>query len=210
VRVRNGKPVLRKPELVNGIVLHQTAAVFGTSSQQIEAAGGDRELALARRALRVACHAMAFRDGFVVAASPLRWHVNHANGLNATTLGLEIDGLYSGLQDDPATIPRREDLDTTWQRRVPSKLTPSTIEAASAALTWLVEAGRADGMPLEYLYAHRQSSETRRSDPGEAIWKAIALELAPRLDLKMLPHWSSGTGRPIPRAWDPEHGTGPY
>jgi hypothetical protein len=203
IRIRRGGPVLRDPSSIDSIVLHQTAAEYGASARQIRDAGGDRELALARRALRVACHAMAFRGGFFVASTPLRWHVNHGNGLNARSLGIEIDGLYSGLLDDPDTIPKREDLDTTWQRRSPTILTAQMIDTVTHALTWLVSSARAEGMPIRYLFAHRQSSATRRSDPGQAIWLAIAVDLAPLLGLEMLPDFVVGEGRPIPRAWDP-------
>lgn len=211
VRVRRGGPVWRDPERVDSIVLHQTAAVFGVSPAQIRRSAGDRDLALARRALGVACHAMAFRPGFFVAATPLRWHVNHGNGFNPRSLGLEVDGLFSGLLDDPTTIPRREDVATTMGHREPSIITAQIADAMAAAIRWLVEAGRAEGMPIKYLFAHRQSSATRRSDPGQGLW-ALALPIAAELGLETLPDLTlemtgknkGRRGYPIPRAWDPD------
>jgi hypothetical protein len=210
VKLVRGQPVWREPSKVDAIVIHQTAAAYGASAAQVKAAGGDRELALARRALRVACHAMAFRGGFYVAAAPLRWYVQHGNGLNAQSLGLEIDGLYSGLEDDPETFPRREDRDTTWSAGAPCVLTETTIEAAREALRWLVETGRAEGMPIEYVYAHRQSSATRRSDPGAAIWREIVEAYAiPVLGLRSERGRTWGDGRAIPVEWSPA-GEGAY
>lgn len=209
VRVRGGGPVWRDPKTVDSIVLHQTAVVYQLPAKKslrdaaIKAAGGDPELALAKRASKVACHAMAFRGGFYVAATPLRWYVNHGNGLNARSLGFETDGLYSGLDDDPSTTPKREDLDTTWGRREPSILTAQIVETAIAGLTWLVTAARAEGMPIRYLFAHRQSSPNRRPDPGEGPWREIGIEAAKRLGLEVLPDLVVTGGRPLPRSWDP-------
>src|SRR5690606_11252294 len=139
IKMTGKRPVVRDPSTVTGICLHQTAVEYGVSAAQLRAAGGDRRLALARRALNVACHAMAFRDGFFVVSTPLPWYVNHGNGLNATRLGLEIDGRYPGRPDDPRTTPRREDLESTWGGE-PSEITPALIAAARSALRWLVEA----------------------------------------------------------------------
>lgn len=218
VRMVRGRPFVRLPQAVDGIVLHQTAAPFGVADYQLRAAGGDRNLALATRATGVACHAMAFRSGFFTAATPLTWHVNHGNGFNSRSLGLEVDGLYSGLRDDPETTPRREDIETTMGRREPTVITDATIAAARAALRWLVEAGRAEGMPIRYIWAHRQSSPSRRSDPGEAWWQLLAeeyaipvlgLEAQRSLAIRSTSKKAPGMGRPIPVEWSPL-GSGRY
>lgn len=203
-----GVPVMRKAEDVTTIVVHQTAVEFGVSSRAVDAAGGDVELARARRALDVACHAMAFRQGYYVAAHPLLAYVNHGNRFNATSLGLEIDGRYPGLEDDPSTAAR-EDLQTTWGGD-PSELTEATIKAARAALRWLVEEARAAGCPIQYVVAHRQSSDSRRSDPGQGIWREVVLKYAVSelgLIAKRESPWREG--RPIPVEWDPD-GIGNY
>lgn len=197
--------VERDPHDVDGIVLHQTACVFGPSDD------AERRH---RRALGVACHALAFRDATVVLANPLRWLVWHANGFNPRALGLEVEGLFPGLLDDPRTVPR-EDIATTWGGE-PDELTEMLVATAQRALRELVERGRAEGMPIRYLWAHRQSSGSRRSDPGEEPWRRIAIEYGQReLGLELqpalaLPSRSSGHGRPIPRAWDPAGGVGRY
>ncbi len=207
---KGGKVIKRDPAKITHIVVHQTAAEFGVSRHAVKAANGDRELALARRALDVACHSMAFRGGFFVRAHPLVDHVNHGNGYNAYSLGLEIDGRYSGVEDDPDTVAR-EDLKSTWGGK-PTVLTAETTKAACAAIADMVERGRAQGMPLTHIVAHRQSSPTRRSDPGETIWREVVIEFAEKelglqvsLDetLKSTSKKSKGSGLPIPRQWDP-------
>lgn len=204
---KGGRVVVRPPEQVEGIVIHQTAVNFSVSRRQVNASGGDENLALARRALDVACHAMAFRKGFFVAAHDLRTYVHHGNRFNAKSLGLEIDGRYPGLMDDPSTVAR-EDLKTTWKGD-PTELTDLTVKAACAALAFLVLEGRKQGMPIKYIWAHRQSSINRRSDPGEEIWKRVVLEYAvPELGLETMPEFGA-RGRPIPKKWDP-NGVGKY
>lgn len=215
-RVRNGKTVQRDPIAITGICLHQTAVRYGVSEQQLRLAGGNKQKALARRSLNVACHAIAFRDGFFAVPHQLTSYVLHANGLNAYTLGLEIDGRYPGLVDNPDTVPRREDLETVWGGD-PDTVTDTIVQTACAALHWLVTEGRAMGMPITSIYAHRQSSATRRSDPGQALWSRVAESFAiPVLGLKAhyalaLPHSGrkKGMGRPIPRDWARD-GVGKY
>lgn len=207
-RIRRGQPVRRDPKKVDGIVIHQTAVEFGVSAGQVRRSGGDRELALARRGLDVACHAIAFRSGIYVAGHDLEIHVNHGNALNATTLGLEIDGRYPGLEDDPDTVAR-EDISTTWGGK-PTELVERTIATGRAALRYLVDEGRALGMPIRKIYAHRQSSLTRRSDPGQGIWREVVLDFGvPELGLTVYPSVIVRQGYKIPAIWDPD-GVGDY
>ena len=200
-KVANGSTVQRAPETVTGICIHQTACTYGVSKQQVEAAGGDRALALHRRALNVACHAMAFTDGSVVLTNELTSYIQHGNNLNSFTVGLEVEGRYPGLLNDPER--------TTWGGD-PTPLTEETIAAAREAVRQLVVLGADYGMRITHLYTHRQSSETRRSDCGEGLWRAVVLDYAvPVLGLKTTPSFSIGSGKPVPREWDPA-GVGSY
>tara|TARA_R110002049_G_scaffold217647_5_gene389079 strand:- start:24 stop:926 length:903 start_codon:yes stop_codon:yes gene_type:complete len=200
-KVVNGHTVLRAPQTVTGITLHQTACTYGVSQNQIDAAGGDRQLALHRRALGVACHAMAFMDGTLVLTNPVERYIYHGNGLNSFTLGLEVEGRYPGLTNEPDK--------TTWGGD-PTPLTGATVAAAQEGVRKLVELGRRAGMPITHIYAHRQSSETRRSDPGEGLWRHVVLDYAvPVLGLKAAQGVTVGTGEPVPEQWDPD-GVGNY
>lgn len=197
--VRRGRVVERAPKDITTIVVHQTACVFGPLEQP------DKRHV---RALGVACHALAFNDGVVALPNPLPWYVWHGNEFNPVSLGLEIEGHFPGLPDDPST-PRREDIATVWGGKA-TPLTATLVEASCAALDYLVAKGRELGMPIEFIAAHRQSSDTRRSDPGWEIWRTVVLEYAvPKLGLKTLPSYAIGNGRPIPKEWDP-HGVGRY
>lgn len=196
---QNGKVLCRDPERVTGITIHQTAVKYGVANYQIARAHGDRKLAMCRRALRVACHVMSFHDGYVCWANPLEWYVYHGNRFNAFELGIEIDGNYPGLIGGD-----------TWNKKHQTITTPESIEAARAGVKLLVDEGRKMGMPIEFIHAHRQSSVTRRSDPGEELWKKVVLEYAvPELGLKTETRLTIGNGRPIPEEWDPD-GFGEY
>ena len=185
----------RDPFHVTGIVLHQTAVRFGVSARQLADAGGDREKALATRALRVKAHCVLFREHathqpLLVYAAPLDWRMNHANGLNASTVGLEIDGLYPGLKGGK-----------TWGDKPADLWTPQIRDAARSAVRDIFYRATGHGMEIRYLYAHRQSSATRRADPGEAIWRDVGLWAADELGLEIQPSRTWGKGLPIPEQW---------
>jgi peptidoglycan hydrolase-like protein with peptidoglycan-binding domain len=194
-----GEPVVRDPELVTGITVHQTAVPYSVVNYQIQGAGGDENLALARRSLQVACHVMAFRKGFIAAPNPLEWYVFHGNApFNTTELGIEIDGRYPGLIGGK-----------TWDKKTASPVTDTLIQAACAGIEFLVREGRRAGMPIEHIHAHRQSSASRRSDPGEELYRRVVLDYAvAELGLISHPREVFGDGRPVPTEWDPSgHGS---
>jgi hypothetical protein len=189
-KIVKGKTYERDPSSIDGIAIHQTACVFGPSSDI------DRRN---RRALGIPAHAVAFRDGTVVLPAPLSWYLYHGNDLNRHTLGLEIEGRYPGLPDDPRT-PKRED--EAWGGGA-TPLDESTVQSARAALTRLVEEGRSLGMPLKWVWAHRQANGQKPSDPGFGIWQRVVLDYAvPVLGLSTRPADVFRDGRPIPGAWD--------
>lgn len=190
-----GRPHVRRPERVLGVVLHQCGVPFGVSAAQLERAGGDRALALATRALRIAAHATTFRadpDGahgpLIAIAAPLLVHVNGGNGCNPVAINCEVDGLYRGLVKH-AHRPRGE------------ALSEETALAACAMLRWIVEHAALERIDLRYLWAHRQSSATRRGDPGEEAWRYIADWARRELGLAWQPERTWGDGRPLAREW---------
>lgn len=190
--VRGGKTVERDAKTITGVTLHQTACVFGPANDRARAH---------RRALSIPAHVTAFRDGVFVAAAPLRWYLYHGNALNEFTLGLECEGKYPGLDDDPKTA-RREDEATTWEGKA-TPLDARAIETFRAALRWLVETGRAEGMPIEHIYAHRQSNGMKPSDPGQGLWREVALWGVRELGLVTRPSFTLRDGKPIPAQWEP-------
>lgn len=201
--VRDGKPryrtagpgphprvLERDPATVDTICVHQTACVFGPAAD------------LARRHDRahdVPIHALAFRDGVLAMPYPLRWYLHHGNGYNARSLGIEIEGKYPGIGGEPP--PQREDGDVSHD---PSILDELTIATARRGVQELVQRGRALGMPITRIVAHRQSTASRRADPGQAIWTHVVREFAVAvLGLVEVPGEVLRDGRPIPTEWSP-------
>ena len=106
--------------------------------------------------------------------------------------GLEIEGEFPGLMAHGGKAGEKV-----------QQLTDLQLAGARAGLTYLVEEGRALGHPVTHVWAHRQSSKDRRSDPGEEIWDKVVLKFAvPVLGLKTEPARVLEDGRPIPVEWD--------
>jgi hypothetical protein len=178
-RDRHGRIVMRDPSTVDAIVVHQTACKFGPASDPVKKH---------RRALNVSAHCTAFQDGTVVIGHPLLAYVFHGNLLNARSIGLECEGIFPGVM-----IPGHE------------MISDLALAAYTTAMRILVEQARALGCPIKYVLDHRQSSASRRSDPGEEIHRKVVREFAVNgLGLKTQVDLVVGDGRAIPRAWDPD------
>lgn len=191
-RIVRGRAVVRPAHEIDTVCLHQTACVFGPMAHPEV-----RYL----RAADVASHAVAFRTGVGVLQTPVRWYVNGGNGWNTRALHLECEGHYCGQPDDPATAPRREDRESCWGAE-PTPLDDLALLTARETLRALVKAARAEGCPVQYIVAHRQSSPSRRSDPGYELWRDVVINYAvPVLGLRTRPAVVVGQGRPIPACW---------
>jgi hypothetical protein len=184
-KLSGGKLVMRDPASIDAVCLHQTAKFYGVAPYQVQAAKGDRALAKHRRGLNVHAHVTSWNDGAFTAAYPLRAYVHHGNGANRRSLGLEIEGHYDGIPGGKLGDP-----------------TDLTIATAREALRWLVEAARAEGMPIRHILAHRQYSSSRRSDPGWKIWRDVGVWSEAALGLTPLPTLTDRDGAAIPKAWD--------
>lgn len=169
----------RKPP--TGICLHQTACLLGERPARWDSVGA---------------HLGITRAGKVIWLHSFDRLVWHGNGWNAGTIGIEIDGLYAGVEGDESTV---WDDPSTGTREQAMELTPRAIIASIQTIRWIC----AQAPTIKALVAHRQSSRSRRNDPGSAIWKEIALPMAAELGLSDGgPGFAIG-GYPIPEAWDP-------
>lgn len=180
--------VLRDPKAIDTIVVHQAAVMFGPGKQDLVATDGDRRLAVVRRVARtVPAHVVALQSGDVVLGKPLAMFLYHANGANARSLGIEVEGKYAGIHDDG-----KGDVEAL------------TAETACRALEVAVDEGRKAGSPIRYIVAHRQTSKSRRADPGEGLWRIFEAHAA-RLGLEPRYNWTMKSrglsGRPIPVDW---------
>jgi hypothetical protein len=174
---------------VTGICLHQTACNLGERVERYDTVGA---------------HLCVTRAGKIIWLHDFDRLVMHGNGWNTATIGVEIDGLYAGVEGDPSTV---WDDPSTSGREQGQALTPQTIEAMKSIVRWI----KGELPQVNALVAHRQSSSSRRNDPGSAIWKAIALPMHAELGLSDGGvGFKLGNGIPIPEAWDPRCKNVPY
>lgn len=170
---------------VTGICLHQTACMLGERPERWDTVGA---------------HVGVTRSGKVIWMHDFNKVVWHGNAWNKQTVGIEIDGLYAGIEGDPRTV---WDDPSTPSKEQGMLLRPIAVEAAKQTIRWICAEVARNGGKIKALVAHRQSSLNRRNDPGSAIWQAVALPMHAELGLS-----DGGTGfhiggYPIPEAWDP-------
>lgn len=171
---------------VTGICLHQTACVLGERPERWDTVGA---------------HIGITRSGKVIWLHDFNRVVAHGNGWNAQTVGIEIDGLYAGIEGDASTV---WDDPTTARHETGMELPEVQAEAVRQVIRWIIREAAANGGAIGVLVAHRQSSEDRRNDPGSAIWQRVALPVSAELGLADGGYgFKLGDGRPIPEAWDP-------
>lgn len=172
----------RSLEHVTGICLHQAACDMGEDPHRYDTMGA---------------HLGITRAGHVVWLHAFDRLVVHGNGWNAGTIGIEISGLYAGIEGDASTV---WDNPGTTKRETGQVLTAEAIAACQETIRWICSQ-----LPqVKALVSHRQASASRRSDPGQAVWRAIALPVAAELALTDGgPGFTLGDGLPIPREWDP-------
>lgn len=190
-----GRTLMRAPADVTGICMHQMACNFGVTAQAVRDAGGDRDLARARRMLNVPAHACSMTTGSIAVHSPVEALLHHGHGFNDDTLGLEIEGLYAGVAGVKSTM---------WKPERVKALTYESVLTARGAMTYLTLAGRAAGMRIQYVYGHRQTHLSKSGDPGSEIWQQVVLAYGvPVLGLETRNEHTRRDGVPIPRGWDP-------
>lgn len=187
-RPKTYNPMPRVWSQVKGITLHQTACDMGERIERYDTIGA---------------HFAVLRSGRVLRMCDLDRVVYHGHGWNNQCVGIEVNGLYAGLEGDIRTV---WDDPTTPYREQPQKVTPEAMESTRQLIRWIVAEVSERGGHVKVLGAHRQAVDSRRNDPGEAIWRQVALPLHAELGLSdggvgfKLPN---STGYAIPEAWDP-------
>lgn len=169
---------------ITGITLHQCAVDFGHEKPA--------------RWDTLAAHLGISLEGNVHWVHEFFHVVPHGNELNKPTIGVELEGAFPGIV----------------ALRGPGRMqspTPAQVKAAHETLPWIVAVCAAHGSRITDLFAHRQTAATRRGDPGEEIWKLVALPMISKLGLT---DGGAGfkidNGRPIPEAWNPSYVGIPY
>lgn len=212
-----GRPEPVDPAKKIGIEAHITAVRFGTTSaarkfwlKQIQeevipievARMYGREaltaiptvaaerMALHQRFWKAPYHFVALLNGDVLFNNDITRYTFAGNGGNGPLVQVSLEGFYPGLERNRK--PKHDKLDDF------------VIETGRAALRLAVNRSNAEGARIGLLYAHRQYSDGRIADPGEAWWREIGIPVAADLGLERRPTFKVGTGLEICREWDPE------
>lgn len=171
---------------VTGICLHQTACVLGENPPRWDTVG---------------CHVGVTRSGKVIWLHDFDKLVVHGNRWNTGTIGIEIDGMYEGVEGDIKTFWRPKDQPNLQ----PQRPTEVQLRAVRDLVRWLHRQVAKNGGKVTALVAHRQASENRRNDPGSRIWKDVALPMSEELGLSDGgAGFKLSNGYPIPEVWDPK------
>lgn len=151
----------------------------------------------------LAIHVVVPTIGPSALTNDLNRRVAHGHGWNSRSVGFEVEGHFAGVEGKLSTHWTPEG--AKGSRLVPMKLTSSQVEGALSAIRWVVAEIAKNGGKVKYVGAHRQSYGRKTSDPGELIWKQIALPAMEEHGLTTAPTLSHHKypGRPIPEAWDP-------
>jgi hypothetical protein len=166
----------RKQSAVDSIVLHHMAYNIGNNVKSY---------------LKVGAHYAVLADGQIAQLYDDLDFMNASNGFNPRSVAIEFAGnfpthSYHWWKSKELTIPDR------------CYLTPAQIRAGRCLLATLK--ARLPG--IQYVYAHRQSSDTRENDPGPDVWLHVAEWAINTLGLTdRLPQTHVGKGQPIPDSW---------
>lgn len=189
---KNYSPPARPWSEFTGVTYHQTACDMG-----------EREA----RYYTIGAHFAVLRNGKVLWMCDPNRIVYHGNGWNARCVGIEVNGLYSGLEDDPTTA-KNESMLTTWDdpdtkiRETPMVVTAESLVALRNLTRWLKWYGKQNGADVKFLVSHRQSSMDRRNDPGETLWQEGAVPLHDELGMSDGGVGFKIGGYAVPAQWD--------
>ena len=136
------------------------------------------------------------------------WRLPHAQGFNGRSIGFECEGWFSGIGTDekyfwkPKSRPKRKPMVPTEQQ----------LEACRQGVRHAIFRTQQLGGQIKYIGAHRQSYGMKTSDPGDLIWRGVALPLIEEGLVKQFPgtiDHSRSPGKPIPEVWGGDAGE-PY
>lgn len=183
---------------VRGVTLHQTACILSVSKDPARCDDVGAHYVIMRGA------GGYYSDGDIIWLHDETRKIIHGNEWNTQCWGIEIDGLFAGIEGDPKTV--WDNPKTPYKEKAVS-LTDAQRESCLQLIEWRYYEIIRMGGKMITMSAHRQSSGTRRNDPGSKCWQEIALPLMAKLGLQdggpgFVLAGKDG-GYPIPVEWDP-------
>jgi hypothetical protein len=154
------------------------------------------------RHLGLKAHYSITRSGHIYRIHPETSFGWHAQQLSIHQVGIEIVGLFCGVEGDASTRPGAP---ANWGTQ---SITPEQVEATKELLRYLKRLVEAHGGRFTELNAHRQAApkdspkQRRRPDPGSKAWKEIAPSMMAELGLSDGgAGFTLGKGEPLPDVW---------
>jgi hypothetical protein len=146
---------------------------------------------------RVNAHYGVTQEGVAIRINPITSMIWHAQRLSHMTIGVEVEGNHEGVLGDASTL---------WRGGGgPHYVSDRMVGAFDRIMADILT--RVDPETITHIHGHRQSSATRRADPGSEIWKRCVLPWQNRLAATDGgPTWRTRKGRVIPYEWNPKYG----
>ena len=163
---------------ITGSTLHQCAVDFGHEKPA--------------RWDTLSAHVGVSREGNVFWVHEFEHIIWHGNELNHSQVGIEFEGLYAGILAQPNGRTEHP--------------TPEQVKAGLETIPWIMRTIAAHNGKMVNLNAHRQTAQTRRGDPGEELWRLVALPTIAQFGLTDGgPAFKIDNGRVIPNEWNPDY-----
>ena len=183
---------MRSWKSVDAIVLHQTAYLMDSVA--------------AWRTLRAHVGVPRDMNAFYV-VNPLNGLMWHANSFNGRSVGIEVSGNFCGMKGNRRTWWRPQ-TGFSEHRHGPHELSEQQAEATRMAIRHICDEVARHGGAITHIFAHRQASKDRISDPGEEIWGQCGEWARRELGLSSGPSgYHVGSGYPLPAAWGVDGGS---
>jgi len=172
----------RKLKEITGVTLHQTGCEMPSNP---------------RGWSRLNAHIGITQEGKLILVNKFTDMIWHAQGLSKTTIGIEFEGNFHGVRGRTNTL---------WRGGGgPHYFNLAMHMAANKLFDYLARWFAERKLKWKTIHAHRQSSATRRADPGSEIWKGVAMAWADRLGMTEMDGgegWHLKEGRGVPGVWN--------
>lgn len=149
---------------------------------------------------RLNAHIGITQEGKCILVNDFTDMIWHAQKLSRYTIGIEIEGNFRGIRNRASTL---------WKGGGgPHYLNYAMKMALDEAFEIIKSEFKKNNQEWTNIYAHRQSSKSRRADPGSEIWDDVAMQWGERLGLKYMdggPDWRTTKGLVIPKTWNPKY-----
>lgn len=178
----------RPLEDINTVLIHQTGCEMPSTPM------GWR---------RLNAHLGMTEEGLGLIVNDFTDMIWHAQGLSAVSIGLETEGNFYGIDGKKNTL---------WKGGGgPDHLTRVALKNFENMFVFLCRWFETNQIEWKYIHAHRQSHKSRPADPGQEIWQEVAMKWIQRLGISDAgPDFFSGSGKPIPREWNPKYKKNKY